>query len=329
MIDQAVHPANGEGVEAVLRDELARGDAMAGTVLPILRHLIAAEDSSVFSDEILARIRGMLADLAGELLDALVGAGAGAGAAGTERRAYASGEIEVLTRAFLDNPAMLAHLHALALEWQLTERLQGRLALDPVVSPLLQALVSSHDGATQGLAMTFLAAQARWCQAQRRMKLPLRELPADLLHAALMTMRALAGGDPAMAERALIVESEIRRSCDEGASRLGLAARLVMSLGNGAQVALSVSHGGVALFLTALALGSGQDRDAVVLSTHEAQLARLALALRSAGLKPAAVEEQFLAIHPEITLPEGFERLGADLAAAILTSGSPAGRYRD
>ena len=51
---------------------------------------------------------------------------------------------------------------------------------------------------------------------------------------------------------------------------------------------------------------------------HEGQVARLALTLRAAGLRPEAIEEQFLAIHPDVSLPDGFEALGADRAAAIL-----------
>ena len=74
----------------------------------------------------------------------------------------------------------------------------------------------------------------------------------------------------------------------------------------------------MAFFVSALALASGQDRDMAVLATNEGQLARLALALRAAGLKPAGVEEQFLALHPDVALPEGFETLGADRAAALL-----------
>jgi hypothetical protein len=320
MIDRAVHPENGDNVEAVLREELARGDAMAQSVLPILRHLVAAEDSSVFSDEILARVRGMLSDLVGGVVDALAKAG-GADAPG----ARDAGQMAHLTGAFIDNPALLSHLHALALEWQLTERVQARLAIDPVVSPLLQALISSADAGTQASAMTFLTAQARWCQAQRRMKLSLRELPGDLLHGVLLTLRGLPGADSDMAQCIGQAEGAIRESYDEGASRLGLASCLIMSLGAGAQAALSITHAGASLFLTALALGAGQARDAVVLSTHEAQLARLALALRAAGLKPSGVAEQFLALHPDITLPEGFERLGPDLAAQILASGHRVG----
>ena len=77
------------------------------------------------------------------------------------------------------------------------------------------------------------------------------------------------------------------------------------------------------MFLSALALASGQDRDTAVLATNEGQLARLALALRAAGLKPTAVEEQFVSLHPEVSLPDGFDSLGADRAAALLArSGS-------
>lgn len=316
MNDHSVPAADGENVESIMRDELARGDAMAESVLPILRHLISAEDSSVFSDEILARVRGMLADLAAGLLDALTQA-----TGEVEKGRYRPEDLSVLTEAFIDNPQLLTHVHALALEWQLTERLQGRLALDPVVSPLLQAMIASSDASTQSLAMSFLAAQARWCQAQRRMRLPLEQLPGDLFHAALMTVRTLASCNGDMAERAVVAEAQLRQGYDEGANRIGLAARLMHNLGGGAQAALSVSHAGIALFLTALGLGSGQSRDAVVLSTHEAQLARLALALRSAGLKPAAIEQQFITLHPDVVLPEGFERIGPDSAAAMLNEG--------
>jgi len=320
MIDQAVPTASAANVEAILRDELARGDVTGQTVLPILRHLIAAEDSSVFSDEILARVRGMVGDLAGQLLDRLVASGGD-----SERRAHLAGEVEALTGALIDNAAILRHLHCLALEWQLTERLQARLALDPVVPPLLQALVASPDAATQAVAMNFLASQARFCQSQRRMKLPLGELPGEQLHGAIVTLRTLAGADALSAERAALAEAEIRTSYNEAGGRLGLAARLVVGMGGGAVAALAMSHAGVALFTSALAHANGQNRDDIVLATHESQVARLALSLRAAGLKPASVEEQFLALHPEISLPEGFDRMGADRAAAILAAGQFSG----
>jgi hypothetical protein len=94
-------------------------------------------------------------------------------------------------------------------------------------------------------------------------------------------------------------------------------------MGGGAIAALSVDHAGVAIFLSALSIGSGQDRDLTILSTNNRQLARLALALRASGLKPKAVEEQFAYLHPEFSLPEGFDDLRADRAAALLATSSP------
>jgi hypothetical protein len=131
-------------------------------------------------------------------------------------------------------------------------------------------------------------------------------------------MRTLAGTGTAADAQAAAAEAVIRADYDESRSRLGMIARLVTSMGGGAVAALAVGHAGVAIFLSALAIGSGQDRDGIALSTNEAQLARFAVVLRAAGLKVAAIEEQLLAIHPDIVLPEGVERLAADRAAALL-----------
>lgn len=308
---------SGQSVEAVLRQDLAHADALLGTIPPILRHLLANDDHSVFSDEIIARVRGMMECLARQLLDALAEAGGE-----SERIDHAPDQIAALVDSLVAHPAFLTHVHVLALEWQLTERLQARLALDPVLSPLLQSLIAAPEGDTAGAAVALLAAQARFAQAQRRMELPLGELPGDLLHGALLALHAAAQGDAG--EQAAIAERLIRGRHDPARSRLGLIARLIGGMGGGAVAALSLTHAGVALFLTALALGSRQDRDMAVLATNEGQLARLALALRSAGLKAAAIEEQFLALHPDIALPDGFDTLGADRAAAMLASVSSA-----
>ncbi|TCM22211.1 hypothetical protein EDF56_101894 [Novosphingobium sp. PhB165] len=310
MIDNAVHPANVENVEAVLRAELARGDALAASVQPVLRHLLTAQDGALFSDEILARVRGMLGDLAGALLETPGGL-----------PAQGSEEHEALVLALMDQRALLGHVHALALEWRLTEWLQARMALDPVVSPLLQSLVSSENEGMQALAMTWLAAQARWCQAQRRMGLPFTELPGELLHGALQALRIALSGTTDAGARIAATEAAVRLRYEEGASRLGLAAQLVMGLGNHVDDALAIDYGGLALFLTALALRSGLGRDALVLSTHEAQAARLALALRAAGLSAAEVTRQMLVFHPGQILPEVFDEIGGDMAAIILATG--------
>lgn len=304
--------AGAEAIEAVLRAELAHGDALLGTIMPIMRHLVANDDHSVFSEEIVARTRGMLEDVARQLLAA--GAEGQADPPEAPRDALAA-----LVNRLAADPALLAHVHSLALEWQLTQRLHARLALDPVLSPLLQALIASPDGATAGAAMNLLAAQARFTQAQRRMQLPLGELPADLLHAALVARRSIVGDDQAQGDGA---EQKICEAFDEGRSRLGLMTRLVLGMGGGALAALAVDHAGAALFLTALAIANGQDRSLAVISTNEVQVARLSLELAAAGLKSGAIEEQFLALHPDIALPDGFEQVVPDRAAAILAQGA-------
>jgi hypothetical protein len=287
---------------------LARGDAVLGTIAPILRHLLAHDDHSMFSDEIVARVRGMAGDVARQLLEAP--------ADDDPRRPAEDRAVDDLAELLIGSSAFLCHIHALALEWQITERLQARLALDPVLSPLLQALIGSSDATTSGIAMNLLAAQARFGQAQRRMQLPLGELPGDLLHGALLALRNHAAADDARAERA---EKAIRHDYDEGHSRLGLISRLITGMGGGMVAALAVGHAGAAIFLTALAMASGQDRDTTVLTTGDGQAARLALALRAAGLKPQDVEEQVLTLNPDAVLPEGIDRFGANRAAEILS----------
>lgn len=300
-------------VDDVLRDELAHGDALIETIAPIMRHLLANDEHSVFSDEIVARVRGMLNDVARQLLDGL------AEAAGIpDERDHDPDRLQQLVEGYVAHPGFLAHAHALALEWQLTERLQARLALDPVLSPLLQSLIASLDAGVASSAMALLSAQARFAQSQRRMQLALAELPADLLDAALAGMRSYADNEPDLASIARQAEQDVRGRYDERRGRIGLIAQLVGTMGGGATAALAAGHAGVAIFLSALAMASGQDRDMAVLATNEGQLARLALALRAAGLQPQLVEEQFVALHPDVALPAGFDQLGSDRAAALL-----------
>lgn len=303
----------GADIELTLRNELAQGDAMIGTIAPILRHLLDNGEHSVFSDEVVARVRGMIDHLARQLLDAKSKA-----RGEIEQPEHSQALLHALQVNLMAHRGVLAHTHALAMEWQLTERLQVRLALDPVISPLLQALISAPDGNVSATAMTLLAAQARFAQAQRRMELPLGELPGDLLHAALLGLRAIT--DETEEDLRLTTEAErlVRSDYDEGRSRLGLIAGLVIGMGGGASAALSVAHAGVAIFASALAMASGQDRDLAILATNERQLARLALVLRACGLKPEAVEEQFLSLHPTITLPEYFALISPDRATGIL-----------
>ncbi len=302
-------------VEAILREELAHGDVMLGTIGPILGHLIANHDHSLFSDEIVSRIRGMISGIAQQLLEIHA-----TEVDDTDPHGFAVRNKDDLAEMIAGNPAFLTHCHGLAIECHVADRLKLRNAIDPVLSPLMQSLIASDDPDTAGLAMQVLTSQARFSQRQKRMQLPLSELPADLFHHALVSWRSFAEGlDSEIAGR---IETRIRKDFDESNSRLGLLSRLIEGLGGGARAALSISHAGVALFLTALASASEQERDVVALSTNDRQLARLALALRSAGLNPKEVEEQFLYIHPDVSLPEGFAQLRVDRAQSILAASS-------
>lgn len=303
-----------ESVETVLREELGRGDAMLATSRPILRHLLANDDHALFSDEMIARVRGMMHHVARQLLFAQAAAG------GTlDRPAYADERQDELAQALFEDTDFLAHAHALTLEAQLAERLQRRSGIDAVLSPLVQELAAAREMDMAALAMAVLAAEARFMQHHRRMELPLGELPGDLFHKALLLLRSQADESEAAEE----AERQLREVYDERASRLGLLTRMVMAMGQKATRALAIDHAGLAIFSTALAMASGQDRSLTVLSFADRQFARLALALRAAGLKQQAVEEQFLYLHPEISLPDGFDKLRADRAAALLAGSRP------
>jgi hypothetical protein len=307
-----------QSLDAALREDLALGDAMIRSITPIMRHLLASDRHSLFADELVARVRGGILDLARQLLDAQASAHGV-----TDRAEHSAESLAPLVDALSDVPGLVSHLHALALEAQLAERLQDRLALDPVLPPLVQALLASTDAVTAALAMNLLAAQVRFQQSQRRMQAPVTELPADLMHGALLVMRGMADADSESEVAARAAEASIRERYDESRTRLGIVARLVTAMGGGAVAALNLTHAGVAIFTTALALCSSQDRDLIVLATNEGQVARFALSLRAAGLKPGAVGEQIVALHPDITLPDGFESIGADRAAALLAVTGP------
>ena len=299
-----------ESVEQALARDLARGDALIAGARPVLHHLLVNDANGLLNDEIIARLRGMLGNLALQLLLAQAKA-----ASVDDPREYALARQEALALALCEDSAFLTFTHAQALEAQLAIRLQKRSAIDPVLSPLVQELVSSTDPAQAQLAMAYLAAQARYIQHQRRMEIPLGELPGDLFHKALMVLMSCAGDHMEAAESAV---ERLRRSFEESQSRLGLISRLVMSMGKQAKRALSIDHAGLAFFTTALSMASEQNRELAVLSLGDAQSARFALALRSAGLDHKTVEEQLLFFMPDCNLPTGFEALHSGRAAALL-----------
>lgn len=320
---QAAYPTVGaDSIDAILRAELAASDRVADNNGVILRHLLRSDDHSVFSDEVIARVRGMLVDLAHQIVIALAEA-----AGHPEPRTWASEASDEFVEALAADQVLLAHLHALALEFQLTCRLESERALDPVLSPLLQSQIASSLSDIATVAMRFLSAQARFCQSQRRMELPLAELPGDMFHTAMLTMRAQAGEDAEADMVGAKAEQALRATHDYGRTRAGLAEELLAKMGSGAAAALSLEDAGVALFLSALAMGSRQGRDAAMMATTDSQMPRLVLQLASCGLKPEAVAAQFAALHPDIQLPPGIEALHADLAAAMLEQSAGAADY--
>lgn len=249
-----------EAVEQVMVERLRSGDAVLASTRPILRHLLANRDQSLFSDEVIARVRGMICHVARQLLFARAVADDIADPA-----LFAARQQDGLATLLFDDVSFLAHAHALTLEAQLAEAVQRRSSIDSVLSPLLQELTASSDEPTAASAMRVIAAQARFMQAQRRMELPLTELPGDLFHKALLLMRNHAD-DADCAARA---EVGLRAQFDESQGRIGQLTRLVMAMGRKASRALELNHAGLAIFATGLAMASRQDRNLAILSFGE------------------------------------------------------------
>lgn len=302
-------------IETLLKDDLFHADQAMVHLGPILRHLLRNDDSSIFSDEVIARVRGMLADIARQLVQALGEAAGHADAAAWAREA-GPGLADMLA----GNQALLDHLHMLAVEWQLTEKMQSRLGIDPVLTPLLQDIIASHDHDLAARGMNLLAAQARFGQAIRRMQIPLTELPGDLHHITLLTMHAYVANDPAGVAAAELAEKTLRKGRNEAVSRLDLLAYAITASGSPRADALSLQNAGVALFLTALGLATGLSRETAVMCTTDGQMPRLALSLTAAGVGREGLIDTFSALHPDIALPEGLARLPPDRAAALLAS---------
>ncbi|MBO9517380.1 MAG: hypothetical protein J7493_04875 [Porphyrobacter sp.] len=296
-----------DSVQHALRDELVRGDATLVRARSVLLNLLQIEGQELFSDEVVARIRGMSLDVAAQVLAAELDETVEAPSIPDALRQ------DALALALVEDPAFLAHVHTLVLEAQLSERLQYRSGLDPVTPALIQDLMASGNPEKAVLAMTVLAAQARFMQQFRRMELPIGELPGDLFHRALMLGRAVpdVAGDG---------ERKLRAAYDEGAGRLSLLTRLLVGIGDEADRALSVDQAGIAIFATALAYRSEQDRSLAVVSMVDRQPARLSLALRVAGLGAREVRIQLLSLHPEAAMPAGVETMPAEIAALLLSA---------
>lgn len=305
MVKQTMDMAGDDAVEAILRDGAARELRALSAVVPVLRHLLGAEAQGLVSDALLARVRGMIVDLSAQLLAAHSGHDP-AVRSGSEDPAAIDG----LAAALLADERLLTHCHALAAESLIAERLQQRHGIDPVLTGLVQELIASQDSGVSALAMQALAAQSRFVQSQRRMELPLGELPAELFHAVLACAQTEAGEGAGLAR--------LKSGYDEAMSRLGLLSRLVSAMRRGSVAALALDHAGIALFATALAQETRSARHHAVLACHEGQALRLALMLRAAGQASPTIARQLALVDPAASLPDFLATLSPERAAALL-----------
>ncbi len=302
-------------VEAILKGALARESRALRGVAPVISHMLDSPGQALVTDAIVARLRGMLNDLAQQLLNACQ--------ASPPSEPSDPATIDALAEEIARDTALLDHLYALAIEGHFAARLEHRASIDPVLSPLLQELIASDKPSIAELAMGTLAAQSRFMQSQRRMDLPLSELPSELFARVLAQFEAVdldLGLDTGEIGVALTM---LRANYDEGAGRLGLLARLTSSMRGGAVAALELEHAGLALFASSMAALTRQKRDFAVLACHENQGARLALSLRAGGMSATAIERQFMLINPAQMLPEDLAALPIERAQALLNGIDP------
>lgn len=310
LIEQAA-----DTVEESLRDALANGDAVLATARPVLLHLVNNDRDTLFNDEIIARVRGILHDIARQWLFALAET-----AQLQNRERFVQDRVEICAGGLSENAELLAHAHVLTLESQLAERLQESSGIDPVLTSLIQDEAAGSDAALAGLAMAVLAAQARFIRQQARMALPLGELPGELFHQVTVTLMCLSADH---AEAAAHTAAKLRADYTEGQSRLGVLSRFVAALVDRSTYALAVEEAGLAIFATALANAVHQERDLVILSFSDRQKLRLGLTLRAADLADAALREQFHHIHPRAAVPQQLQHVSAERAAALLAASAP------
>lgn len=290
-------PTPADPAEHPLRASLSRGDAARALSTPALLHMLLARDRAFLDEAVVAHVGGMVADLARQLAEL--------GEGSAESRAK-------LAERLLESSELRVHCHALALEWRLALWLEEERALDPVLSPLLQELVQDSSDAVSALAMAALSAQARFAQAQRRMELPLDELPAELYDMALrIAAEAIPSWDAAS-------EAGLRAEYDEGIARLALLSRLADEGGTVPAAMLEIDQAGAPLWLSALAARSGQRREQVAFAASASELGRLLLTLRAAGVLPANAERQALVLHPDAVPPPGLHDIGIREAAQWL-----------
>ncbi|HAU22068.1 MAG TPA: hypothetical protein DCS24_05635 [Erythrobacter sp.] len=264
------------------------------------------------SDDVVARMRGMLDNIARQLLVVQTKAMGGKTHSDPAQRE------DELSGLLAHSTTILSHCYALAIEGQIARRLEQQSGVDPVLTPLMQELIAVKDEGTAELAMAAMSAQARFMQSQRRMDLSINDLTADLFHEVLQIWNKFVRDEGPEVQFA--TEARLRNDYDESSSRPGLISKLVTSMNGGVQACFSLKHAGIVLFASGIGSKIRQPRELVVLACLEQQIARLALTLSATGLKIDQIAEQLLLLHGEVALPEGFTEIGPEQALELLTS---------
>ena len=293
--DQTGDPA----AQQLLRTELARSRRSLAAMPTVLACLAGGAAPALFSEEVIARTRGMIDSLAEHLL-----------------REVSDGQAEPLSPAGLAGELariepLLVHCHSIALEGGLL----GRLALggiDPVLVPLLQDLISDEDPEEAALAMKVLAAQSRFVQSWRRMELPLAELPAEVAETVLDAFAHICG------EAVRDAVARLRSGMDEATSRTAMMARMLISARGGLNLALDLERAGGSMFVSALSLSTGMSRNDVVHAVVDGRQARLALLLAACGVEPGARSATLTRLCPDATVPSAAIQLSSEQARALL-----------
>ncbi|MEO6042260.1 MAG: hypothetical protein ABIP41_10200, partial [Croceibacterium sp.] len=293
-------------IERGLREGLTRADRAAAAARPALRHLLAGADAMLLSDETVARVRGLLGDAARQLLAAQAEAAALADAAG-----FAAERAPALAARMADNEAWLGHVHALALEGELLERLRLTRGLDPVLTPRIERLAASGEALSAALATAVLAAQARFVHHHRRRELALCDLPDELYDTALALLGQ--GGPP---DAAVDAEQQLRVVRADSRTRPALLEGFALL--RGGEGLLEIDNAGLSLFASALAAATGRQREATIVALAASSPDRAALMLCAAGLSAEQIEAQMAWLQPEPRVPHGLAELPAERAAALL-----------
>lgn len=295
-------------VDVFLRDEMARGNRALRSVAPVIGHMLDGEGPSLFGDAIVARLRGMIHDIAGQFVHKLP--------LNPENGDFLKACVDVAAQQLASDETVIDHLYSVALEGHLAAKLKQTASIDPVLSPLMQELIASDKPEIAEIAMSTMAAQSRFVQSQNRMEMPVGELPFEVFSRVLDLFEGAPFGVGSHDIDAAI--TKFKRAYDEGAGRIGLLARLSSAMHGGAIAALDLGHAGFAMFASAAASLTGLPREHAVFACHEAQIARLALILKAAGLGAHAIEGQLTLLGGTKPLPDGFAALSQSAARDIL-----------